>query len=154
MISQAKVVALCETFLKDTENFLIDVKVSSSNRILIHIENDKHVSIQDCISLSRFVERSLDRETEDFELEVSSPGIDQPFKHLRQYQKNLGRPVEVKMADGTILKGILEQADEQSISLRAEEKKNKKIKADTTAGKEIQTLSLPEVKETKLKLIF
>lgn len=153
MINQAKVIALCESFLKDTDNYLIDVKVSASNKILVHIENDKHVSIQDCIALSRFIEHSLDREKEDFELEVSSPGIDQAFRNMRQYQKYAGREVEVRMLNGSGFSGILQNADDRELVLRSTGKKSKK-KEKEKVEEELITLSMPEIKETKLKLKF
>jgi ribosome maturation factor RimP len=154
MINQAKVTELCETFLKDSENYLIDVKVSPSNRIMIHIGNDNHVSIQDCIALSRFIERSFDRDRDDFELEVSSPGIDQPFKVLRQYLKYVGKAVEVKLNDGTIVKGTLLEADAEKLSLQQEQKKRQKAAKKTAEDDQVLNLLMSDIKETKLKLIF
>ena len=91
VISKQHITDLAESFLKDSENYLIDIKVSASNKISVLIENDQHVAIQDCINLSRHIEHSLDREQQDFELEVSSPGIDQPFRHERQDRKYSGQ---------------------------------------------------------------
>jgi ribosome maturation factor RimP len=127
MITKAQIKELAERFLEGTPNYLIDVKVSSSNRISVLIENDEHVSIQDCIALSRHIEHSLDREQEDFELEVSSPGIDQPFRHLRQYAKYAGRQIELKLKDGRKVTGLLESADAKSVHIKPDiPKKSKK----------------------------
>jgi len=127
MIQKNHIVKLAETFLEGSQNYLIDVKVSSSNRISVLIENDQHVSIQDCIALSRHIEHSLDREQEDFELEVSSPGIDQPFRHLRQYIKYAGHPIELKLKDGRKVTGLLESADAKAVHIKPDiPKKSKK----------------------------
>ena len=76
--------------------FIVEVNVSSSNAIRVEIDGDKGVNIADCVQISRHIEGSLDREEQDFELTVSSAGMDQPFKILRQYQRYLNRIVTVK----------------------------------------------------------
>ena len=159
MIRREQINQLAEDFLKDSNNYLVGVKVSAANKISVLIENDEHVSIKDCIALSRHIEHSLDREQDDFELEVSSPGIDQPFKHPRQYRKYAGKDVEVKMLNGDIKKGVLLSAGENVIDLRPAELKNRKKAA---AGKpeaghsddEVLHLPLTEVKETRLIITF
>ncbi len=151
MIQKDHIIQLAETFLDGTDNYLIDVKVSAANKIMVLIENDLHVSIKDCIALSRHIEHSLDRDAEDFELEVSSPGIDQPFRKLRQYKKYLGKDVEVKLASGIITKGKLVAATEQEIELlpAPEKKKKNAVKTDLHTPGAIH-YPLSELKETRL----
>ena len=100
MISTALIREIAENKLRENESFLVDVIISPTNKIRVTIDNFQGVSIQECVSVSRFIENQLDREAEDFELEVSSPGLDQPFKVLQQYQKYLGREVEIKFFEG------------------------------------------------------
>jgi ribosome maturation factor RimP len=149
MIQRNQIIQLAESFLKGTENYLIDVKVSSTNRISVLIENDQHVSIQDCIALSRHIEHSLDREKEDFELEVSSPGIDQPFKHIRQYVKYAGQAVELKMKDGRKVTGILVSADEKSVHIQPDIPKKTKKNPNPELGIS-PVYALDEILETRL----
>ena len=111
MIRKEHIVELSEAFLKDSANYLIDVNVRSGNRISIFIENDEHVSIKDCIALSKHIESQLDREQQDFELEVSSPGIDSPFRHERQYLKYVGKEIEILMSNGEKFSGELLGSD-------------------------------------------
>jgi len=151
VITKQHITALAESFLKDSGNYLIDVKVSASNKIAVLIENDQHVAIQDCINLSRHIEHSLDREQEDFELEVSSPGIDQPFRHERQYLKYAGQEVEIKLRNGLKHKGILSLQAGNAISLMpSKSKTSKKINIPS----EPVTFSLNDILETRLVIKF
>ena len=149
MIQRNHIVQLAETFLKGSENYLIEVRVSSSNRISVFIENDQHVSIQDCIALSRHIEHALDREQEDFELEVSSPGIDQPFKHLRQYAKYAGQAVELKLKDGRKYTGKLVSADDKSVHIQPDIPKKTKKNPNPELGIS-PVYAMDEVLETRL----
>jgi len=100
MVDQAFVKKIVEEKLAELDLFLVDLKIDTSNKIDIAIDGDSGVGIDQCIAVSRAVEGSLDREKEDFELMVASPGIGQPFKVHRQYTKAIGRPVEVQLLDG------------------------------------------------------
>jgi ribosome maturation factor RimP len=151
VISKQHITDLAESFLKGSENYLIDVKVSASNKISVLIENDQHVAIQDCINLSRHIEHSLDREQEDFELEVSSPGIDQPFRHERQYRKYSGQTVEIKLRNGIKHKGTLSLSTGDSISLLPTKSTSSK-KTNTPA--EPVNFSLNDILETRLVIKF
>jgi ribosome maturation factor RimP len=151
VISKQHITDLAESFLKGSENYLIDVKVSASNKISVLIENDQHVAIQDCINLSRHIEHSLDREKEDFELEVSSPGIDQPFRHERQYRKYSGQTVEIKLRNGIKHKGTLSLSTGDSISLLPTKSTSSK-KTNTPA--EPVNFSLNDILETRLVIKF
>lgn len=97
--------------------FLVDVKVGRNNEIGIFIDGDKGVTIQDCVDLSRAIEKKLDRDREDFELNVSSCGIEEPLKLKRQYLKNIGRQIEVENMDGEKFSGRLTEVDEDGFSI-------------------------------------
>ena len=150
MIRKEHIVELSEAFLKDSANYLIDVNVRSGNRISIFIENDEHVSIKDCIALSKHIESQLDREQQDFELEVSSPGIDSPFRHERQYLKYVGKEIEILMSNGDKFSGELLGSDSESIQYLPSKKGQRKKIDQSTNSKEAKTVLISEVKETRL----
>lgn len=154
MISESYIRELVEEKLQEMDYFIVDIKVSSSNTIRVEIDGDKGVNIKDCVAISRHIEGSLDREEHDFELTVSSAGMDQPFKILRQYQRYYGREVEVKLREGKKLKGKLLQADEDKVSLETSEMK----KIDGKKKKQLitETIDVPmeQVNETKVVISF
>ena len=115
MIEKIKILELVNNALEGSDKFLVNLKITPDNRIYVDIDGDNGVTIDDCIELSRAIESQLDRDAEDFELNVSSAGADQPLKMTRQYRKNIGYEVEVLTADGRKLKGILADADESRI---------------------------------------
>ena len=99
--------------------FIVDVSVSKDNDIVLTIESENgKIELEDCVSLSRFFETKFDREAEDYSLTVSSAGLDQPFKVLRQYQKAIGSKVEVSLKGGKKMVALLENADQESITLK------------------------------------
>jgi len=99
--------------------FLVDVSVSKDNDIVLTIESENgKIELDDCVSLSRFFETRFDREQEDYSLTVSSAGLDQPFKVLKQYLKAVGSKVEVQLKGGRKMVALLEAADEESITLK------------------------------------
>ncbi|MDR1408626.1 MAG: ribosome assembly cofactor RimP [Tannerella sp.] len=114
MIDKKEIITIAETFLKTTECYLVDITVGVDNLIVVEIDSDGAVGIDDCASLSRHIEAKLDREAEDFELEVSSSGISSPFKTVRQYVKNIGNEIEMMLKNGAKLTGILASADENA----------------------------------------
>ena len=99
--------------------FLVDVSVSKDNDIVLTIESENgKIELDDCVSLSRYFETKFDRETEDYSLTVSSAGLDQPFKVLKQYLKAVGSKVEVQLKGGKKMVALLEAADEDGITLK------------------------------------
>ena len=118
MIEKIKILELVQGALEGTDKYLVNLKVTPDNRIYVDIDGDNGVNIDDCIELSRAVESQLDRNEEDFELNVSSAGADSPLKLTRQYVKNVGRDLEVVMFDGKEAEGTLENADDNGIVLR------------------------------------
>ena len=134
--------------------FIVDISISATN--VINIELDKEqggVSIEDCISVSRNVEHNLNREEEDFELNVSSAGMDRPLRHEKQFLKNMGRKISVLKSNGESLEGILHQFNADGFSFLIEKKvKNDKNK-NTLISEEINLLK-SEIKEMKRIISF
>ena len=154
MIEKNVIKKIVEEQLKGTDCFLVDISVSADNFITIEIDNDSGVNIDECVALSRYVEENLDRENDDFELEVGSSGITSPFKIVRQYQKNIGKEVEMLLKSGIKLTGVLKAADDNGAVITVE----KKIKADGSKRKEsVETdcaYSYEEIKYTKYLIRF
>lgn len=154
MISDLHIKNLVERALEGTDCFLVDVHVTPMNKIIVLIDREGGVSIRQCVDVSRFIEKSLDRDAEDFELEVSSAGLDQPFKVLRQYLKNIGREVDVKLADGKKIKGNLISANENGITIQQLIRERiEGRKAKQTVEKNF-SFTFPEIKETKVVIKF
>lgn len=133
--------------IEGTDLFIGEIKVKPGNVIYIFLDGDHGVPISDCIEVSRYVEKHLDRDKEDFELNVSSYGIGQPLKYLRQYVNAIGRQLTVTLTDDTKRTGILLQADEQHITLQL--KADKKHPAKTELSIEMNA-----VKTAKIDAIF
>lgn len=153
MILQEDIQDLVDEFLFGTDQFIVKMSVGSDNKINLYIDSDSSVTIDDCVALSRHVEQSLDRESEDFELNVSSAGIDQPFGHLRQYIKNIGKPVAVIFHDGVTKRGILDAANENEIRLLVE-KKNKNKKSKKMIAGDPETIRIADIAQTKAIILF
>lgn len=143
MIPENQIRNWIEEHLQGSDRFLVELVIKSGNRIMVFIDSDSSVLIEHCISLSRFIESKLDRNVEDFELNVSSAGLDHPYKLLRQYVKNIGREVSVTLTDGSKVSGTLTQADENGFSI-LEKIKQKKISIE----KEYR-FTFTQIKETK-----
>lgn len=124
MISKAKVTEIVNEWLAEKEYFLVDVSVSADNCVSVEIDHVDGVWIEDCVLLSRHIEANLDRDVEDYELEVGSAGIGQPFKVLRQYINHIGKEVEVLAKDGKKYRGIMARADEAefAVTIQVKEK--------------------------------
>jgi ribosome maturation factor RimP len=134
--------------LAGTDMFLVEVFIKPVNRIYIFIDGDHGVKISDCVALSRHIESKYDRETVDYELNVSSSGADQPIKLPRQYIKNIGRSLQVKLPDETVITGKLEATDEKGITLLREGDKKKKISPESLK------LTFEEIVESKVIISF
>ena len=103
--------------------YIIEVTVSKDNEVEVTIESEEgKVELEDCVAISRFFETKFDRETEDYSLTVTSAGLDQPFKVLKQFVKAVGKKVEVQLKGGKKMVAVLEAADEESITLKYSQK--------------------------------
>ena len=132
MIAESHIRSLVNEKTEGTDLFIVDLIVKPGNKITILIDAVRGLSVDDCVKVSRHVEFSLDREAEDFELQVSSPGADSPFKVREQYKKYEGRNVEVLTNEAKILEGKLASSDENSFVIEvtvSPKGANKKVKA-------------------------
>ncbi len=138
----------------DSEYYLVDVTVSAKNKVTVTIDHDNHLAISDCVKLSRWLDAQFDREQEDYELEVGSPGIDQPFKVDRQFVKNAGKEVSVVLKNGQKVEGALVALQNDQVVIT----RTQKVKIEGKKGKQTVTeelcFPLEEVKETKLIIKF
>lgn len=153
MIAKSTIEELVKEKLDD-ELFIVDIKVSTSNMIHVFVDGFNGITIEKCIEISRHVEHSLDRDEEDFGLEVSSPGLTQSFKVLEQYKKYTGRNIEVLTEDEQNLEGLLKAADEQGIVLET----SKKEKVEGHKKKQLiikeYKLKYNEIKSAKAVISF
>jgi len=120
MIEKSKIEKLVTDFINGTGVFLVAIKVSSSNRITVLVDTMQGIRIDECVALHRHLEKNLDHDAEDFELQVSSPGLDMPFGVIEQYHKNEGRRVEVTDTDGIKSNGILKNVTVGGFELETE----------------------------------
>ena len=154
MIEKGIVYQLVSEGLAGTDCFIVDVQVKPDNVIIVEIDNKEGVDIDRCVSLHRFIESHLDRDTEDYELEVGSAGITSPFKVIEQYQKNIGNEVEVLTKAGMKLNGILKSVSDDKFVITI----IKKVKTETSKRKveveEDLTFGYDEIKYTKYLIRF
>ncbi|HSH64542.1 MAG TPA: ribosome assembly cofactor RimP [Bacteroidia bacterium] len=154
MITEDLIKRLAEEKLLEGTNFIVDITVKPGNKITILLDNDKGVSIADCVAMSRHIEFNLDREKDDFELNVMSPGLTEPFKILRQYQKNLGKYVDVITKENKKITGKLLKASAEGIILETKTKERvegKKAKQEIINN---VNLTFNQIKETKVVILF
>lgn len=154
MINKQTIISLIESHFEGSDKFIVDVKVLAGNKIEVYIDAPKHIVIADCVELSRFIEGHLDREKEDFELQVSSPGAIESFKVLDQYRKYKETKVKVVTKDGKKYEGVLKEANDDTFVIE-ETRREKKIvgKGNQTVIENI-TIAYNNVKETKSVLPF
>ena len=154
MTFKDKVIALLNQGLSEKPSvFLIDLTITESMKIIVTLDGDQGVTLQDCIDISRAIEQNLDREEQDFSLEVASAGVSTPLKLVRQYKKNIGRVLKVKTATDTI-EAVLSEANEEFITLTWTAREPKKIgKGKETVEKKL-ALPYSEIKEAIVTITF
>lgn len=134
--------------------FLIDFEILSDNTIRVVIDGDKGVLVEDCIYISRAIEHNLDREEQDFSLEVTSCGATSPLQLPRQYNKHIGRNLEVKTVEGDKVEGQLADVNEEDITLKWKTREPKPVgKGKVTVTKEVN-IAFENIKEAKVKIKF
>ena len=155
MINEKKIRELIDSHLIGTDRFVVALKISSSNKIEIALDGLTNIGITDCVQLSRAIEGSLNREEEDFELMVSSVGIEEPFILEKQYVKNIGRNIMVKKNDGTEIVALLTGfSNEGEVFVEQTRRQAKKIGKGKETVTEKITIPLSEIKEAKIVLSF
>ncbi len=132
-----------------TDTFLVDVKTTSDNKISVYIDGKHGMPIEECVRVSRFIESKFDRDHEDFELQVSSPGLSQSFKVLEQYDKYKGKEIRVVLNDGTTMEGKITNVKDPVITMEWTEtfkEPGKKKKQTEEIRKEINIRDIASAK--------
>ena len=153
MISKDFIKEIIKKELTDDDQFIAELKIDSQNRISVFVDSLSGFSIDDCVKISRAIEGNLDREVEDFELQVSTPGLELPFRVPQQYFKNIDRKIEVKCKDGKKYQGVLTNITDDSFTITYTEMvkvEGKKKKQEVT---QTPTFKMNEV-ETKVIVSF
>lgn len=154
MIEKKTVSQIVEEWLEGKDYFLVEVTVSPDDKIVVEIDHAEGVWIEDCVELSRYIESKLNREEEDYELEVGSAGIGQPFKVLQQYYIHIGQEVEVLTKDGRKLTGVLKDADEEKFTLSVQKKVKPEGAKRPKMVEENETFTYEQIKYTKYLISF
>lgn len=154
MINKDTVRSIVEEWLDGKEYFLVDIEISPDDRIVVEIDHADGVWIEDCVELSRFIEDHLSRNEEDYELEVGSAGLGQPFKVAQQYHCFVGKDVEVLDADGKKYKGVLKAVDGNDFTVTVQEKQKVEGKKRPQLVETDYTFQMDKVKYTKYLINF
>ena len=139
---------LSEILDENPSLFLIELKLGIDNTISIILDGDNGVTLNDCIKISRFIEHHLDRDDEDFSLEVTSSGVGNPLKNSRQFLKNIGRKLKVELLNGSSLQGLLDAADDLGFTLKWKQREPKPIGKGKITVEKTEKLSYDEVIKT------
>jgi ribosome maturation factor RimP len=154
MISKSAVEQAVNGWLEGKDYFLVEVNVSADDRIEVLIDHAEGVWIEDCADLSRHIESQINREEEDYELEVGSAGIGQPFKVLQQYLIHIGQEVEVLTKQGQKLEGVMKDANEENFTVTIQKKvKPEGAKRPKLVDEDV-TFTYEEIKYTKYLISF
>lgn len=150
MLTVEKITEIAEKKLAESNNFIVDIVIKPGNKIIVLLDNDNGISIADCVAMSRHIESNLDREVVDFELNVMSPGLSEPFKIIRQYYKNIGKQIDVITKENKKITGKLITVNEAGVILESKSSKKK-----TKESLSINTnLTFNQIKETKVVILF
>ncbi|MDD5149586.1 MAG: ribosome assembly cofactor RimP [Flavobacterium sp.] len=144
---------LTESLLEKPSVFLIDLVVTDAFKVIVTLDGDNGVALQDCIDISRAIDANLDREEQDFSLEVASVGVGSPLKMIRQYKKNVGRTLIVKLATETIEAELVE-ANDNFIILSWKAREPKKIGKGKETVQKRQEIPYTEIKEAIVTVTF
>lgn len=146
MIDKFKVLDIVKEALGDADKYLVNMKITPDNRIFVDIDGDNGINIDDCITLSRTIEQALNRDEEDFELNVSSAGADSPLKLPRQYRRHVGRTLTVDTLDDHTVEGELIECDDTQFIIRT--------KGTKKAAPQMLTFAYADVRTVKVVLKF
>ncbi len=155
MTFKEKVLGLLNDALAERQDlFLVNLLINDSFKISIDLDGDNGINLQDCIDISRVIENNLDREQQDFSLEVASAGLSSPLKFVRQYKKNIGRTIRVKTTSSEEIEATLLAADDEKITLEWQAREPKKIgKGKETVDKKADILYV-DIKEAIVIVSF
>ena len=145
---------LNNSLLEKPSLFLIDISISDSYKIVVTLDGDNGVTLQDCIDVTRAIEGNLDREAQDYALEVASVGVGSPLKLVRQYIKNIGRELDVVLQNGTKFCGEIVEVTENTVILCHREMKKLEVKKKKELVEEKYDLAFSDIKEAKIVISF
>ena len=152
---RTKVEYLIRDFLQTREDlYLVDLKISAGNDIVVILDGDKSLSLQDCLDASRAIEFNLDREAVDFSLQVMSPGLSEPLLLPRQYRRNIGRDLEIILENDEKIVGELIKADEEKIGLMLRYRRPKLIGKGKEDVEEEREIPYVEIKKALVIIKF
>ena len=154
MINKETVQTLTEEWLKDNDYFLVDINFAADDRIVIEIDHADGVWIDDCAELSRFLQERLGEELGDYELEVGSAGLGQPFKVAQQYVNHIGDTIEVLTLDAKKMQGVLKAVDGNNFTVTVQEKQKQEGKKRPVLVDVDKTFQMDGVKYAKYLLAF
>lgn len=154
MIDKNTVEAAVNEWLEQGDYFLVDVCMTPDSRIVVEIDHADGVWIEDCAALSRFVQEKFGEELDDYELEVGSAGLGQPFKVARQYENHVGKDVEVLTAEGRKVQGVLKSVSGEEFTVTVKEKQKVEGKKRPVMADVDYTYNMNNVKYTKYLLSF
>ena len=154
MIERNTVKTVVEEWLSGNDYFLVDVTFTPDDRIVVEIDHADGVWIEDCAELSRFIQERLGEELGDYELEVGSAGIGQPFKVEQQYANHVGKDVEVLDAEGKKVQGVLKQVEGRDFVVTVKEKQKLEGKKRPQLVEVDKTYNMDNIKYTKYLLSF
>lgn len=154
MINREKILELAKPVLDEKRFFIVSFSISNTNKISMHLDSMDGVKIGDCVEVSRAIEHGLNRDEEDFELEVSSAGLDAPFTVREQYEKNLGRTVSVYHSDGTKKEGKLMEVNETDFIVEYRRRERMEGKKKKQLVVENRKYNYNEVSKIKLVISF
>ena len=154
MIDKNIVRRLVDEWLEGKEYFLVDIQISPDSKVVVEIDHADGVWIEDCVELSKFIEENLSRDEEDYELEVGSAGLGQPFKVPQQYINFIGKEVEVLDKEGRKVKGILKSVEGDDFVVSVNEKVQVEGKKRPQKMDVDHTFNMDNVKYTKYLISF
>jgi ribosome maturation factor RimP len=154
MMTKQQIESLIQDKFEEQNCFLVELEVKEGNVISLEIDSMAGITVQECMAFSKTIEGELDREVEDFELQVSSPGLDKPFRVIAQYEKNIGREVKVVPVDGLVVKGELKEVTEEDIMVEysIKERIEGRKKKETIIKQE--RINFNNIKETTVIISF
>ncbi|MDY3520230.1 ribosome assembly cofactor RimP [Riemerella anatipestifer] len=155
MSIKAQVETLLNDFLSEREDlFLIDLKVSAGDDVVVILDGDNGVTLQDCLDASRAIEFNMDREEHDFSLQVMSAGLSEPLTQIRQFRKNIGRDLDILLNDSSKIEGELTRVEEDRVVLILRYRKPKEIGKGKIDVEEEKEILLSDIKKALVAIKF
>lgn len=154
MIDKKQIEDIVAGKIEGTDLFLVEVKIDTQNNITVVLDSPEGISIDACVVMSQYIESQLDREQEDFALEVSSPGVGQPLKVLQQYTKILNGTIEMLLNNGLKINGILRDANQEGILVEYEAKEKPEGAKRPVKVTKTEPYAFSEIKSVKETIIF